>query len=105
MKGSNLPDEVWCEFLNVQGNPGWLYGGAGIIAFEMPEEGGFSVVKRKELALWCEENVDDVIVRDKRDSYLKKYTRVGNDDVITKIYLSDLKSLSSYRVWKYFTDY
>ena len=105
VKGNNLPDEIWCEFKNVAGNPGWMYGGAEIIAFDMPEEGGFSVVKRKELALWCEENVDDVIVRDKRDSYLKKYTRVGNDDVITKIYLSDLKSLSSYRVWKYFTDY
>jgi len=105
VKGSNLPDEIWCEFKNVQGNPGWLYGEAGIIAFEIPEEGGFAVVKRKELLKWCEENVEDVSVDNKKDAYLKKYTRRKNDDVITKIYLSDLKSLRSYRVWKYFTDY
>jgi hypothetical protein len=105
VKGSNLPDEIWCEFKNVQGKSGWLYGEASVIAFEMPEEGGFSVIKRKELMRWCEENVEDVVVRKKADAYRKKYTRVGNDDVITKIYLNDLKSLPSYRVWKYFTDY
>jgi len=71
----------------------------------MPEEGGFAVVKRKELLKWCEENVEDVVVKNKKDAYLKKYTRPKNDDVITKIYLADLKSLPSYRVWKYFTDY
>lgn len=105
VKGSNLPDEIWCEFQNVQGKPGWMYGEAGIIAFDIPEEGGFSIVKRKELLNWCEENVEDVIVNDKRDAYLKKYIRDGNDDIISKIYLSDLKSLPSYRLWKYFTDY
>lgn len=105
VKGSNLPDEIWCEFKNVQGNPGWMYGEAGIIAFDIPEEGGFSIVKRKELLKWCEENVEDVIVKDKRDAYLKKYIRKGNDDVISKIHLSDLKLLPSYRLWEYFTDY
>jgi len=105
VKGSNLPDEIWCEFKNVQGNPGWMYGEADIIAFEMPEEGGFSIVNREELVNWCEKNVEDVIVTDKKDAYLKKYTRRGNDDVISKIHLNHLKSLPSYRVWKYFTDY
>ena len=54
VKGNNLPDEIWVEFKNVRGNPGWLYGGATIIAFDMPEEGGFSIVDRQELALFCE---------------------------------------------------
>ena len=57
VKGNNLPDEIWCEFKNVRGNPGWMYGGATIIAFDMPEEGGFSIVDREELAFFCEKHV------------------------------------------------
>ena len=45
VKGNNLPDEIWVEFKNVRGDKGWLYGGASIIAFDMPEEGGFSIVR------------------------------------------------------------
>ena len=52
VKGNNLPDEIWVEFKNVRGNDGWLYGGATIIAFDMPEEGGFSIVDREELAFF-----------------------------------------------------
>ena len=105
VKGNNLPDEIWCEFKNVAGNPGWMYGGAKIIAFDMPEEGGFSVVDREDLVSYCEENVEDVFVSHKRDSYKKKYTRKDREDVITTLNLLDLKSLETYRVWKYFKDY
>ena len=52
VKGNNLPDQIWCEFTNVRGNKGWLYGGATIIAFDMPEEGGFVIVDRQELAFF-----------------------------------------------------
>lgn len=105
VKGNNLPDEIWCEMNNVQGKPGWLYGGAKIIAFDMPEEGGFSVVNREELKIFCEEEVEDTIVQDKRSSYRKKYQRRDRKDIITKLMLQDLKLLESYRVWKYFNDY
>lgn len=101
VKGNNLPDEIWCEFKNVRGNPGWMYGGATIIAFDMPEEGGFSIVDRQELALFCEKHVSDEVVKDKRNAYLKKYTRKDREDVITILKLHDLKSLLSYRVWIY----
>lgn len=101
VKGNNLPDEIWCEFKNVAGNPGWMYGGADIIAFDMPEEGGFSIVSREELAFFCETHVADEIVTDKRYAYLKKYTRRDRQDVITILKLHDLKSLLSYRVWEY----
>ena len=30
-------EEIWCEFKNVAGDPGWMYGKADIIAFDMPE--------------------------------------------------------------------
>ena len=82
-----------------------MYGGAKIIAFDMPEEGGFSVVDREDLVSYCEANVEDVFVSHKRDSYKKKYTRKDREDVITTLSLNDLKSLLSYRVWKYFKEY
>ena len=101
VKGNNLPDEIWCEFKNVKGNPGWMYGGATIIAFDMPEEGGFAIVDRQELAFFCEKHVSTEVVTDKREAYLKRYTRKGREDVITILKLHDLKSLVSYRVWEY----
>jgi len=101
VKGNNLPDEIWCEFNNVQGKPGWMYGGATIIAFDMPEEGGFAIVDREELAFFCEKHVSNEVVTDKRQAYLKKYTRKDRQDVITILKLHDLKSLMSYRVWDY----
>lgn len=105
VKGNNLPDEIWCEFKNVKGNPGWMYGNAHIIAFDMPEEGGFVIVDRQELAFWCEQNVRDETVKDKKDAHLKKYTRRDRLDVITRLNLEDLRLLQSYRVWPYETDY
>lgn len=105
VKGNNLPDEIWCEFQNVQGKPGWMYGVAKAIAFDMPEEGGFSVVSTAQLREWCEEHVSKEIVYDKKLAYRRRYNRRGNQDLITKLFLSDLKLLPSYRVWEYFTDY
>ena len=101
VKGNNLPDEIWVEFKNVKGKDGWLYGGATIIAFDMPEEGGFAIVDRGELAFFCEKHVKNEKVTDKRDAYLKRYTRKDRQDVISILKLHDLKSLTSYRVWEY----
>ena len=101
VKGNNLPDEIWVEFKNVNGHPGWLYGEATIIAFDMPEEGGFSIVDRDELAFFCEKHVKEEKVTDKKHAYLKKYTRKDRQDVISILKLHDLKSLMSYRVWEY----
>ena len=82
-----------------------MYGGSNIIAFDLPEEGGFSIVNTKELKEYCELNVSDELVDHKSKAYKKMYSRKDRDDVITKLKLSDLKSLLSYRVWKYFSDY
>ena len=105
VKGNNLPDEIWCEFQNVNGNPGWMYGHAKIIAFDMPEAGGFCIVNPKDLQRYCENNVEDVIVTEKSQAYRKKYQRNGRQDLITRLQLSDLKRIGSYRVWDYFKDY
>jgi hypothetical protein len=105
VKGNNLPDEIWVEFKNVRGNPGWLYGGASIIAFDMPEEGGFAIVDREELAFFCEKHVANEFVANKKDAYLKRYTRRDREDVISILKLHDIKNLMSYRVWEYSKDY
>lgn len=105
VKGNNLPDQIWVEFKNVRGNPGWLYGGATIIAFDMPEEGGFSIVDRQELAFFCEKHVKDEVVSNKSEAYLKKYTRKDREDVISILKLHDIKNLVSYRVWEYDKNY
>jgi len=105
VKGNNLPDEIWVEFKNVRGNSGWLYGGATIIAFDMPEEGGFAIVDREELAFFCEKHVANEFVANKKDAYLKRYTRRDREDVISILKLHDIKNLMSYRVWDYSKDY
>ncbi len=105
VKGNNLPDEIWVELQNVGGNPGWLKGESSIIAFDMPEEGGFSVVSRVDLLEYVNQNVDTEVVRDKRDAYKKLYQRKDRKDLITILHLRDIRNLESYRVWKYFRDY
>ena len=44
VKGNNLPDEI-CEFKNAV-EPRMMHGNAHIIAFDMPEEGGFTTTTR-----------------------------------------------------------
>lgn len=105
VKGNNLPMEIWCEFNNVAGDKGWLYGEAKIIAFDMPEEGGFLIVDRVDLANYCEQNVEDVFVKTTAEAYKKKYQREGRLDVITKLSIMDISSIPSYRVWYYFKGY
>tara|TARA_S200002703_G_scaffold23811_1_gene20680 strand:- start:3359 stop:3850 length:492 start_codon:yes stop_codon:yes gene_type:complete len=101
VKGNNLPDEIWCEFKNISGNKGWMYGKAAVIAFDMPEEGGFCIVDRQQLADYCERETSEEQVKNKRDAYKKRYTRKDRKDCITKLHLKDLKEIESYRVWPY----
>ena len=71
----------------------------------MPEEGGFSILDRQELALFCEKHVKDEVVKDRKNAYLKKYTRRDRQDVISILKLNDIKTLKSYRVWEYDKEY
>ena len=105
VKGNNLPDEIGVELQNVGGNPGWLKGEAAIIAFDMPEEGGFSVVSRVDLLEYVNQNVSTEVVKDKRNAYKNLYQRRDRQDLITILHLRDIRKLESYRVWKYFEDY
>ena len=105
VKGNNLPDEIWVEFKNVNGNKGWLFGEATTIAFDMPELAGFVVVDRKDLADYCKENVDFSNTVSRKHAYKKVYRRHGRQDLITKLCLEDLQTLDSYRVMGYCQTY
>ena len=100
VKGGNHPHCVWVEFKNVIGKKGWMYGEAEFIAFEMPEENGFIVVRRKELADYAELVVEKTFVP-KAEAYRKLYQRAGRQDVISLLYLDDLKELKSYKALRY----
>lgn len=114
IKGNKLPNELWIEFQNVQGNPGWLYGKAKWIAFEIPELSGFAMVERQHLKAWAEFNIDiNDKVSDSRNAYRKVYTRSqwgGYDgkpqrDLISKITIHDLREVDGFTVAKYRSKY
>jgi hypothetical protein len=100
VKGGNHPKVIWVEFKNVRGNDGWMYGKADWIAFELPEVCGFVMVLRKELASLAESIVDPVFV-DKKDADRKYYQRKDRLDVISRLWLDDLKRCPSYNVLPY----
>ena len=100
VKGNNLPDEIWVEFINVRGRKGWLHGEAKYIAFDVPELKGFVRVEREELLEWCRHNVEKIYVS-KKNCYKKLYRRYGRKDCITKLTVNDLSELKSYTLINY----
>lgn len=103
VKGGNHPKTIWVEFKNVRGDKGWVYGKADFIAFDMPEEGGFSVVRREELKDYVEQNVTkEFVTKDK--AYKKFYQRKDRKDIITLLHLPDIKSFKSYNLLPYYKE-
>ncbi len=102
VKGNRHPETIWVEFKNVRGNEGWLNGKATFIAFDIAEEGGFTLVLREELVDWCALNIENTFVP-KNEAYKKLYQREGREDVLTKIHLTDLKELKSFKLLFYAT--
>lgn len=100
VKGGNHPNVIWVEFKNVRGNAGWMYGKADWIAFEIAEVGGFAMVLRSELAKLAEQIVEPVFV-DKKEADRKYYQRKDRQDVISRLWLSDIQKCKSYNVLSY----
>ena len=100
VKGGNHPNTIWVEFKNVKGDNGWMYGKAEYIAFDMPELGGFVMVRTHELARLCEEIVEHVFVT-KQEATRKYYQREGREDVISRLELPDIQRLVSFKVLTY----
>lgn len=81
-------DFVWVELVSY-GKLGWLYGDADYIAFENPDEKGFTMVKRENLMYLIKCTCVPEFTTDVRDSAYRMYVRqkgvTGNFDVVTKI--------------------
>lgn len=101
VKSGNHPETIWIEFKNVTGKSGWLFGKAEFFAFEMPEVGGFIMIRKKDLIQLCEEIVDATPVKHKDDAHCKLYTRKGREDLLTKLHLTDLEKLGKLQILKY----
>ena len=99
-KDSEFQDDwIWVEFKNVRGREGWLYGLADFIAFEREED--FVLAFRKELADWCENNVDlETKVKSPDEAIYLTYTRKGKQDLISLIRMEDIIHLPNSAIWK-----
>jgi hypothetical protein len=81
-------ENVWVEFHNVRGDPGWLYGKADKIAFEQFDK--FILVDRESLKDYCETTVVPVFVDNSYDAVYKCKQRTNRKDVISRIPVADI---------------
>lgn len=104
-RGSEPNDAwVWLEFINVQGDKGWLKGEATHIAFERQNE--FLLAERLDLLEWSKSiirqknNGSAPETTDRRDAGYKLYQRKGRKDWLTRVLYTDIiKSLNSIEIW------
>ena len=89
-------DIHWVELKNVNGDPGWLYGLANYIVFEIKNE--WLVVDRKKLENYIDDTLKLVMV-DKPELY-KMYSRYGRYDVITLVKTEDLEKITTKKIKK-----
>jgi hypothetical protein len=100
VKGLNTADCIWVELKNVKGQPGWLYGGADYIAFDMIDMKGFAIVSRADL----KEQVSRVTKCEfvpKHEARHKLYSRENRYDIITRMVWNDVFYLKSFRFLNY----
>jgi len=85
-------DKIWVELQGVSGHPGWLFGDAQIIAFQM--EKGFVLIRKRDLQKLVEEKVDKTSFVDRPEQALyKQYRRRGRLDTLTLVEASEIKRL------------
>jgi hypothetical protein len=85
---------IWVEFQNVRGNPGWLYGKADMIAFEVDK--GFLLVPRTSLL----ERSLELKTDQKGKDFYQQHTRHGRQDIVVKIRKEDIKDLVTNIIYK-----
>ena len=86
-------EETWVEIRNVNGEAGWLYGKADMIAFDQGDR--FLLVERDKLRIFVEENVEREYVTLAHQALMKVYTRKDRKDMITLIKTNDLRAMST----------
>ena len=86
-------EETWIEIRNVNGDGGWLYGKADMIAFAQDDR--FMLVERDKLQAFIEEKVEREYVTLAHQALYKVYTRKDRKDMITLVKTLELKAMST----------
>jgi uncharacterized FAD-dependent dehydrogenase len=102
----------YIEFLNVNGDNGWVFGKADYIAIEGDDE--FYMIARTDLIDFCEKlfqislrgttkEIEDSLlalkqkwVPSSKQAHHRLYRRFGRLDIVTRISMEDVKSLSQF---------
>lgn len=88
------PRVIFVELKDIDGNPGWLYGKADVIAFQQPEPVGFIFVHRKDLL-----DIVDVIKKECRMSlqsgvHHTLYSRPNRHDLMLVLDIDDIQPIA-----------
>lgn len=91
---------VWVEIKNMDGQPGWLYGDANFIVFELADS--YLFVEKKSLINHVHSNIDFSLplVQNTWEAKYKLYQRKDKLDQIVQIKVSSLLDLSNNYTWK-----
>jgi len=93
--GDKQSSWTWVELSNVNGKPGWLFGKADYIIFELDD--GWLFVKLNKLRKLVKELVDtSIIVRRPHEAKYKIYQRLGRKDKISLIEINEIKKIGNY---------
>lgn len=87
----------WVELLNVQGNPGWIYGKSTYIAFRTKKNILF--VKTAKLQDFANKAVvgKQIVNSNPKECYVP-YQRYGRKDMIIKVPTTDLEALADFTI-------
>mgnify|MGYP006144411289 CR=1 FL=1 len=91
---------LWVEIKNHEGNPGWLYGDADFVVFELLNQ--YLFINRKSLIDHVHSSIDNSLplVQNAWEAKYKLYQRQGKLDQITQVKLSSLMSLNGIYTWE-----
>lgn len=90
-------DRVWIEFLNINGDFGWLYGHSDYLVFERNED--FLIVSRLVLQKFAEEKCDlKQMVTSSSNALYVGYRRAGRGDLLSMVKTSDIAKIAQ-EIW------
>ena len=88
MGGQPDPNIIFVEFRNVSGGPGWIYGSADYIAFDMISH--FMMVRRDDLLKLSEKMAKNTPKVNQSGVLHTRYSRIDRDDEIFVLSVKDV---------------
>jgi hypothetical protein len=100
LKSTKPPKWVWVEIKNHKGEPGWVYGDADFIVFELLDQ--YLFVNRKNLLDYIHSSIDFSLplVQNTWEAKYKLYQRQGKLDQITQVKIKSILDIKGNYIWK-----